>query len=131
MVRKIDAPTTIAPAGNLPKIIHEYVGRVNTGNEGVSVALMQSPAGWQEPAQTPEFMEITLVLEGCVEVHAQDDHLYVHANEAVVTMPGERVRYETPEGARYVAICLPAFSPDTVHRDAEPPTKNASATDTP
>lgn len=118
MPRKIDAPTTIAPAGNLPKVIDEFVGRVNTGSEDVSVALMRSPAGWHEPAQTPEFTEITLVLEGCVRVHTDDGVLEVHPNEAVITSPGERVRYETPDGARYVAICMPAFSPGTVHRDA-------------
>ena len=117
MPRKISSPTTIESAGNLPKVIEEYVGRVNTGSAEVSVALMCSPAGWMEPAQTPEFMEVTLVLEGTVRVHTEEGVLEVGAHEAVVANPGERVRYETPEGARYVAICLPAFSPETVHRD--------------
>ena len=117
MPRHIDAPTVIPSAGNLPKIIREFVGRVNTGHEQLSVAMMTSPAGWSEPAQRPEFTEITLVLEGCVEVQCDDATVAVEAGQAILTEPGERVRYETPNGATYVAICLPAFSPDTAHRD--------------
>lgn len=110
-------PTRIEAAGNKPKIIEEFVGRVNTGEGRVSVARMTSPAGWVEPAQTPEFDEYTLVLEGTVRVDTAQGPLDVAAGQAVLVRAGEKVRYSTPDGARYVAICLPAFSPDTVHRD--------------
>jgi ethanolamine utilization protein EutQ (cupin superfamily) len=98
-------------------VIRELVGRVNTGTEGVSVARMTSPPGWEEPAQTPEFDEVTLVLEGVVAVEHEGGTITVRAGEAVLTRAGERVRYSTPEGAEYVAICVPAFSPDSAHRD--------------
>lgn len=114
----ISEPTVIAAAGNKPKTIQEYIGRVNSGTEAVSVAVMTSPPGWIEPAQTPEFDEFTLVLEGAIEVTHGEGTLTVRAGQAVHTRGGEWVRYATPEGARYVAVCLPAFSPDTVHRDA-------------
>jgi ethanolamine utilization protein EutQ (cupin superfamily) len=115
----IESPTRIAAAGNKPKLIDEFVGRVNTRDSRLSVAVMHSPAGWQEPGQRPEFDEYTLVLEGAVDVEHAAGTLHVAAGQAVVTKAGEWVRYKTPDGARYVAICLPAFSPETVHRDAE------------
>ena len=117
----IAQPTIIAAAGNKPKIIEEYAGRVNSGHAGVSVARMVSPEGWQEPGQRPEFEEITVVLRGLLRVEHASGQLDVRAGQAVVTAPGEWVRYASPEpgGAEYVAICLPAFSPGTVHRDAE------------
>jgi quercetin dioxygenase-like cupin family protein len=117
--RKIDAPTVIEAAGNRPKRIEEFAGRVNTGHETVSVARMKSPAGWVEPGQRPDFEEITVVLDGAVRVEYEGGELEVRAGEAVITAPGEWIRYSTPEGAEYVAVCLPAFSPDTVHRDRE------------
>lgn len=116
----IDAPTTIAAAGNIPKEINEYVGRVNTGTDGVSIAVMTSASGWSEPGQRPEFDEWTLVLEGSVHVDHDGGTLVVGAGQAVLARAGEWVRYSTPdEGARYVAVCVPAFAPDTVHRDDE------------
>ncbi len=119
MPRKIDAPTVIEPAGNQPKRIEEFTGRVNTGHDTVSVARMKSPAGWVEPGQRPDFEEITVVLDGTVRVEYEGGALEVRAGEAVITAPGEWIRYSTPEGAEYIAVCLPAFSPDTVHRDRE------------
>ena len=115
----ISAPTVIAAASNKPKTIEEYAGRVNSGHAAVSVARMQSPAGWVEPGQRPDFEEITVVLAGMLRVEHEDGALDVRAGQAVVTAPGEWVRYSTPEpgGAEYLAVCLPAFSPDTVHRD--------------
>ncbi len=117
MPKLIAAPTVIAAAGNQPKRIEEFVGRVNSEDAGISVARMVSPAGWMEPAQRPEFQEITLVLRGSVRVEHDGGEMEVLAGQAVVTRPGERVRYSTPGGAEYIAVCLPAFSPDTVHRD--------------
>ena len=116
----IPQPTVIASAGNKPKRIEEYAGRVNSGHTGVSVARMQSPAGWEEPGQRPEFEEITVVLSGLLRVDHEGGTLDVKAGQAVVAAPGEWIRYSSPEpgGAEYVAICLPAFSPATVHRDA-------------
>lgn len=116
---RIDAPTVIAAAGNKPKRIEEFVGRVNSGTAAVSVARMTSPAGWVEPGQTPAFEEYTVVLRGCLRVEHGGGEVLVRAGQAVVTRAGEWVRYSTPEpeGAEYVAVCLPAFSPDTVHRD--------------
>lgn len=114
----IERPTRIQAAGNLPKIIDEYVGRMNTSESGISVAHMRSPAGWTEPAQTPEFEEYTIVLRGRLLVRHRAGTLEVRAGQAVVTHPGEWVQYSTPdEDAEYIAICMPAFSADTVHRD--------------
>src|SRR5574339_1020259 len=112
MPRLIAAPTVVQAAGTKPKRIEEYVGRVNSGHAGVSVARMVSPSGWQEPGQRPEFEEITLVLRGLLRVEHEKGTLDVRAGQAVVTAPGEWVRYSTPEpeGAEYVAVCLPAFS---------------------
>jgi mannose-6-phosphate isomerase-like protein (cupin superfamily) len=119
MPRLIHQPTVIKSAGNKPKQIQEFAGRVNSGHAGVSVARMVSPSGWQEPGQRPEFEEITVVLRGMLRVEHAGGTLDVHAGQAIVTAPGEWVRYSTPEadGAEYVAVCLPAFSPATVHRD--------------
>lgn len=115
----IPQPTQVAAAGNKPKIIQEFIGRVNSATPQVSVARMRSPSGWVEPGQTPEFDEYTVVLAGALRVEARDGVLDVQAGQAVITRAGEWVRYSTPgpEGAEYIAICLPAFSPDTVHRD--------------
>jgi mannose-6-phosphate isomerase-like protein (cupin superfamily) len=117
----IDKPTVITAAGNKPKLIEEFAGRVNSGHGSVSVAKMTSPEGWVEPGQRPEFEEITVVLRGMVRVEYDGGSLEVRAGQAVVARPGEWIRYSTPEpgGAEYVAVCLPAFSPQTVHRDAE------------
>ena len=120
MPKLIDRPTVIAPAGNKPKQIQEFAGRVNSGHAGVSVARMISPPGWEEPGQRPEFEEITVVLRGLLRVEHEGGAMDVRAGQAIVSHPGEWVRYSSPEaeGAEYVAICLPAFSPATVHRDA-------------
>ena len=119
MPKLIAAPTVIQAAGNKPKRIEEFAGRVNSGHSQVSVARMTSPEGWIEPGQRPEFEEITVVLRGLVRVEHHGGVLDVRQGQAVVTAPDEWVRYSTPEaeGAEYVAICLPAFSPGTVHRD--------------
>jgi mannose-6-phosphate isomerase-like protein (cupin superfamily) len=119
MPRLIESPTVIAAAGNKPKRIEEYAGRVNSGHQHVSVARMVSPPGWVEPGQRPDFEEITVVLRGMLRVDYEGGTLDVRAGQAVVAAPGEWVRYSSPEpdGAEYVAICLPAFSMDTVHRD--------------
>ena len=116
----IPAPTIIHAAGNKPKRIEEYAGRVNTRHADVSVARMVSPEGWAEPGQRPDFQEITLVLRGTLRVEHDGGSVDVSAGQAIVTRPGEWVRYASPAagGAEYVAVCLPAFSPDTVHRDA-------------
>jgi quercetin dioxygenase-like cupin family protein len=115
--RLIPAPTVIPAAGTRPKRIEEFVGRVNTATASVSVARMVGPPGWVEPGQRPEFDEYTLVLEGRLRVEGEGGSFDVRAGQAVHVTAGEWVRYSTPEGATYVAICLPAFSPDTVHRD--------------
>ena len=120
MPRLIESPTIITAAGNKPKRIEEYAGRVNSGHAAVSVARMVSPGGWIEPGQRPDFEEITVILRGILRVESEGGTIDVRAGQAVVTSPGEWVRYSTPEadGAEYVAVCIPAFSPDTVHRDA-------------
>lgn len=116
MPELIETPTRIPVPGG--KVIDEYAGRASTGTEGVSVARMQAPAGWQEPAQTPDFDEVTLVLTGEVVVEYDGGSLRVPAGQAVLTRAGERVRYAVgPDGADYVAVCLPAFAPDAAHRD--------------
>lgn len=121
MPRHVPSATTIAAAGNKPKTIEEFIGRVNSSTAQVSIARMTSPAGWVEPGQTPEFDEYTLVLRGMLRVEHREGLLDVRAGQAVIVEAGEWIRYSSPEaeGAEYVAICLPAFSPDTVHRDAE------------
>jgi len=121
MLTVIKQPTVIKAAGNLPKRIEEYAGRVNSGHTATSVARMVSPAGWVEPGQRPEFEEITVVLRGVLKVEHEDGILEVKAGQAIVAKPGEWVRYSSPyeEGAEYIAVCLPAFSPLTVHRDDE------------
>ena len=117
--RLIASPSRVTAAGNKPKLIDEYVGRVNSGTSAVSVAHMRSPGGWQEPGQTPEFDEFTVILKGMLRVEHRDGALDVRASQAVIAPRGEWVRYSTPEpeGAEYIAICLPAFSMETVHRD--------------
>ena len=119
MPKLIAKPTVIDCVGTKPKQIQEFAGRVNSGHSAVSVARMISPNGWEEPGQRPEFEEITVVLKGSLRVEYEGGTLDVPAGQAVVTSPGEWVRYSTPgpEGAEYVAVCLPAFSPTTVHRD--------------
>lgn len=121
MATLIPHPTVVQAAGNKPKRIEEFVGRVNSGTIGVSLARMTSPSGWVEPGQAPEFEEFTLVLRGTLVVEGRDSRLEVGAGQAVMVPAGEWVRYSTPgpDGAEYVAVCLPAFSPFTVHRDAE------------
>jgi ethanolamine utilization protein EutQ (cupin superfamily) len=111
----VSSPTTVPGVGE--KLIRELVGRVNTATEAFSVARMTSPPGWEEPAQTPEFDEVTVVLEGTVVVEHDGGTISAKAGEAVLSRAGERVRYSTPEGAEYVAICVPAFSANTAHRD--------------
>lgn len=115
----IEQPTRIPSAGNKPKTIEEYIGRVNSGTVALSIARMKSPAGWAEPGQVPEFAEYTLVLNGRLHVETSEEGFDVHAGQAVIAPAGEWVRYSTPVvgGAEYVAVCLPAFSPETVHRD--------------
>lgn len=120
MPRLITQPTRVAAAGNKPKLIDEFVGAVNSGHQSVSVARMTSPPGWKEPGQRPSFEEITVVLHGTLRVEHETGTLDVRAGQAVIASPGEWVRYSTPgpDGAEYVAICLPAFTPVTVNRDA-------------
>ena len=119
MPELIETPSRVEAAGTKPKLIDEFVGRVNTGEERLSVARMRSPEGWVEPGQRPDFDEWTLVLDGALRVEHEGGELDVRAGQAVLVRGGEWVRYSTPEpgGAEYVAVCLPAFSPDTVHRD--------------
>jgi mannose-6-phosphate isomerase-like protein (cupin superfamily) len=121
MPQLIERPTLVQSAGNKPKQIEEYVGRVNSDHHNVSVARMLSPSGWQEPGQTPDFTEITVVLRGMLEVRHEGGVLQVRAGQAIVANPGEWVRYSTPgsEGAEYISVCLPAFSLETVHRDQD------------
>jgi ethanolamine utilization protein EutQ len=116
----IASPTRIAPHGTKPKLIDEYVGRVNSATQSVSVAHMHSPGGWEEAGQTPEFDEFTVVLRGRLRVEHTGGQLDVGPGQAVIAHRGEWVRYSTPhpEGAEYIAVCLPAFAPDTVHRDS-------------
>jgi mannose-6-phosphate isomerase-like protein (cupin superfamily) len=119
MAKKILFPTIISAAGNKPKIIEEYIGLVNSNNSEISIARMKSPAGWIEPGQKPEFDEFTIVLKGSLKVKTISDEFEINAGEAIVVNKNEWIQYSTPgpEGAEYIAICLPAFSPDTVHRD--------------
>ena len=121
MARLIAAPTLVEAAGTPPKQIREHVGAVNSGHSGLSIARMTSPQGWREPGQTPEFSEYTLVLAGMLRVETRAGVHEVKAGQAICTEPGEWVRYSTPNpgGAEYIAVCVPAFTPGTVHRDAE------------
>ena len=118
MPELIEAPVRVAAAGEPPKLIDEFAGRASNSEDRVSVARMRSPAGWKEPGQRPEFDEYTIVLEGTLQVESENGTLQVPAGQGVLTRAGEWVRYSTPEGAEYVAVCLPAFSSETVHRDA-------------
>ncbi len=115
----ITVPTRVEAAGNKPKLIDEYIGRINSGTAAASVAHMRSPGGWQEPGQTPEFDEFTIVLKGVLRVEHAGGSMDIRAGQAVIAYRGEWVRYGTPEpeGAEYIAVCLPAFSMHTVHRD--------------
>jgi len=119
MPKLISAPSRITAAGNKPKIIYEYFGRVNSGEERLSIAHMRSPGGWVEPGQTPEFDEYTVVLRGQLRVTHRGGAVDVPAGQAILTRAGEWVQYSTPaeEGAEYIAVCLPAFSPQTAYRD--------------
>ena len=121
MPRLIDSPSLIQAAGKKPKQIEEFIGRVNSGHEAVSIARMVSPQGWREPGQRPEFREISVVLRGALHIEYESGELDVCAGQAVITEPGEWVRYSTPKagGAEYISVCLPAFALETVHRDAE------------
>ncbi len=121
MPRRIESPSRIEAAGNKPKLIDEYIGRVVSGDEGVSIAHMRSPGGWIEPGQTPGFDEYTIVLKGTLRVEHEGGVMEVSAGQAVIASRGEWIRYSTPaeEGAEYIAVCIPAFSPDTVRRDPE------------
>jgi mannose-6-phosphate isomerase-like protein (cupin superfamily) len=120
MLTIIERPTIIQAAGNKPKIIEEYIGRVNTMTSALSIARMKSPSGWVEPGQTPEFDEYTLVLQGMLRIKTKNGSVKVKAGQAVISKRGEWIQYSTPgpEGAEYIAVCLPAFSPEAVHRDA-------------
>jgi len=120
MATLIKSPSVIEAAGNKPKIIEEYIGRVNSKTSSTSVARMQSPGGWTEPGQRPEFDEFTVVLKGMLRVKTETETLDVRAGQAVIVNKGEWIQYSSPEdgGAEYIAVCLPAFSPDTVHRDS-------------
>ena len=121
MPTHISSPSRITAAGNKPKLIDEYIGRVNSKTEALSVAHMRSPGGWVEPGQTPEFEEFTVVLKGALRVEFEGGEMLVQAGQAVITHKGEWIRYSTPgdEGAEYIAVCLPAFAMNTVHRDPE------------
>ena len=116
---KIEKPTIVQAAGNKPKIIEEYIGRINSGTDELSIARMKSPTGWIEPGQKPEFNEYTIVLKGMLRVATKESTADIHEGEAVMVPAGEWVQYSTPgiNGAEYIAVCLPAFSPEIVHRD--------------
>ena len=119
MPTKIKTPTLIQAAGNAPKRIEEFIGRVNSSSQEISIARMKSPSGWLEPGQRPKFSEYTIVLAGMLQVKTESETIDVYADEAIIVHAGEWVQYSTPgaNGAEYIAVCLPAFSPDTVHRD--------------
>lgn len=114
----IASPSVVKACGNKPKIIEEFIGRVNSNTESVSIARMRSPSGWEEPGQTPEFAEYTVVLHGTLRVESKDGQVDVNAGQAIIVCAGEWVRYSTPlpQGTEYIAVCIPAFSPETVHR---------------
>lgn len=119
MATLIKSPTVVQAAGSKPKLIEEFIGRINTGTDGVSIARMRSPAGWSEPGQTPEFDEFTVVLAGTLRVAGSRGIVDVQAGQTIIAHRGEWVQYSTPEpgGAEYIAVCVPVFSADTVHRD--------------
>jgi len=119
MPKLIEKPTVIEAAGTPQKVIQEFVGSINSGNQDISIARMISPQGWSEPGQKPEFDEFTIVLKGTLRVETSSETIYVKEGQAIHSLPGEWIRYSTPyeNGAEYIAVCLPAFSPDTVHRD--------------
>lgn len=121
MATLLQKPTTIEAAGQPPKVIEEFIGRVNSATEAVSIARMKSPSGWSEPGQTPEFDEYTVVLRGSLHVKLRDQEFDVAAGQAIIVQAGEWVQYSSPsaEGAEYIAVCLPAFSPETVHRETD------------
>ena len=123
MIKLIQSPKLVKAAGNMPKAINEFFGRVNSQTSEISIARMKSPAGWEEPGQTPEFDEYTVVLKGTLRVETKKDDFYVHQNQAIMVGKGEWVRYSSPgeEGAEYIAICIPAFSPEMVNRDQQKP----------
>ena len=123
MIKLIQSPKLIKAAGNMQKAINEFFGRANSLTSDISIARMKSPAGWEEPGQTPEFDEYTVVLKGTLRVETKKDDFYVHQNQAIMVGKGEWVRYSTPgeEGAEYIAICTPAFSPETVNRNHQNP----------
>jgi ethanolamine utilization protein EutQ len=118
MPQLIQKPTRITAAGNKPKLIDEIIGRINSKTDEVSVAHMRSPAGWKEPGQTPEFNEYTYVIKGALQVDFKGGSIQVNEGQTIITSKGEWVQYSTPQGAEYIAICVPAFSPNTVHRDS-------------
>ena len=119
MPTKLNSPTIIESVGNKPKIIQEFIGLINSKTNDVSIAHMQSPGGWQEPGQRPDFDEYTIVLDGSLKVETENNTLFVNKGEAIIAYAGEWVRYSTPEakGAKYIAVCIPAFTPETVNRD--------------
>ena len=119
MPTKLNSPTIIKSVGNKPKIIHEYIGLINSKTNDVSIAHMKSPGGWQEPGQQPDFDEYTIVLDGSLKVETENNTLFVNKGEAIIAYAGEWVRYSTPDvkGAKYIAVCMPAFTPETVNRD--------------
>lgn len=119
MAKIIRSPEIINAAGNMPKRIEEFIGRVNSGNEDFSLAKMKSPPGWKEPGQTPRFNEYSLVLNGTLKVELKDKTIDVQKDQIFVAAKGEWVRYSSPEGAEYISLCIPAFSPNTVNRDSE------------
>ena len=121
MIKLITCPTEIKAEGNKPKIIDEFIGKINSETQQLSIARMKSPSGWSEPGQRPEFDEYSLVLSGTLRVETVNEIIDVRSNQAIIVSAGEWVRYSTPceEGAEYIAVCLPAFSPETVHRDVE------------
>ena len=119
MPTKLNSPTIIESVGNKPKIIQEFIGLINSKTNDVSIAHMQSPGGWQEPGQRPDFDEYTIVLDGSLKVETENNTLFVNKGEAIIAYAGEWVRYSTPDvkGAKYIAVCIPAFTPETVNRD--------------
>lgn len=119
MIKLFKSPSEIKAAGKGNKIIKEFIGLVNSGTSGVSIAMMKSPEGWEEPGQTPEFDEYTIVLKGCLKIESRDQNIFVKEGEAVLVQKGDWVRYSSPRkgGAEYIAVCIPAFSQTTVHRD--------------